>query len=146
MKKIIKQKRYNTETAQAMGRISYGDGGDFNHYEETLYRKLNGEFFLHGCGGARSKYAVEIGQSQWVGGEEIIPFTYVQAQNWVENNLSGDEYEQIFGEVEEGGERVTKAFSISKESAEKLKKMAAYRNMSMSALIEEMIMLSSKNI
>ena len=49
MKKIIKGKVYDTDTARELA--SWANGGnwrDFSHLEETLYRKKTGEYFLHG--------------------------------------------------------------------------------------------------
>ena len=66
MKKIIggngkPWRRYDTETAKAVGSRDNGlSYRDFNHVEETLYRKKTGEFFLHGEGGPMTKYAKQI--------------------------------------------------------------------------------------
>ena len=43
------QKKYDTETARAVA--DYANNGnwrDFTHFEETLYQKKTGEFFLYG--------------------------------------------------------------------------------------------------
>lgn len=102
MKKIINGKKYNTETAQRVGYWSNNYScRDFNYCEETLYKKRTGEFFLHGEGNAMSKYNVSCGQNSWCGGQEIIPVTESEAREWVETHLNADEYEEIFGEVEE---------------------------------------------
>lgn len=101
MRQIIKRKQYNTETARELGYDSYGSFNDFRNWCETLYRKQNGEYFLHGIGGPASKYAVSVGLSQWSGGEKIIPLTVNEAMTWAEEHLSADEYEGIFGEVAE---------------------------------------------
>lgn len=102
MKKIINGKKYDTNTAKEIGRyVSYGSWGDFRHYEETLYQKKTGEFFLWGKGGPMTKYAVAVDTNSWSGGESIIPLTLDGAKEWCEHNLTADEYEKIFGEVEE---------------------------------------------
>ena len=54
-----------------------------------------------GKGGAMSKYSHRIGQNEWSGGEEIIPLTVEEAQEWAERYLDADEYQQLFGEVKE---------------------------------------------
>ena len=104
MKKIIKGKTYNTETAQERG---YWDNGfssrDYKWYCETLYQKKTGEFFLHGEGGPASRYAEPIGNMR-TSGERIIPMTYEEASEWAERKLDGDSYEEIFGTIEEGTE------------------------------------------
>lgn len=102
MKKVINGKMYNTETAKKVG--SWGNEyyyNDFRWCAEELYKKKTGEFFLHGNGGAMSKYSVSCGQNSWSGGEEIIPMTDSEAKEWAEKHLDADEYEEIFGEVEE---------------------------------------------
>jgi hypothetical protein len=101
MKKIINGKKYDTDTAELVGEWDNGHYyTDFSWCSEALYRKRTGEFFLHGKGGARSRWC------EWVGncvcdGEGIIPLNITMAKEWAENNLSADEYEEIFGEVEE---------------------------------------------
>lgn len=102
MKKIINGKKYDTETAKKIGYWSNNyNCSDFNYCAETLYRKKNGEFFVHGEGNAMSKYSVSCGQNSWSGGQEIIPLTEEKAKRWAEKYLTGDEYEEIFGEVAE---------------------------------------------
>lgn len=102
MKKIIDGKKYDTETAKRLGFYSnYGSWRDFNHFEETLYQKKTGEFFLFGEGGPLTRYAESCGDNSFSGGSRIIPLTEEKAKAWVEKNLSADEYEALFGEVEE---------------------------------------------
>lgn len=102
MKKIINGRKYDTDTAVAVA--SYFSGSsyrDFNYVEETLYKKRTGEFFLYGEGGAMSRYSVSCGDNSWCGGEAIILMSEMAARAWVEAHCTGDEYEKIFGEVEE---------------------------------------------
>ncbi len=102
MEKIISGKRYDTNTAKQMGNASYsGSVTDYQWWEETLYLKLTGEFFIYGEGGPASKYSRLTGQNSWSGGEKIIPLTLPEAQEWGERHLDGDEYEEIFGAIEE---------------------------------------------
>ena len=101
MKKIIKGKKYDTETAKPVGSTSYSYPGDFQHWTETLYLKKTDELFIHGTGGALSKYSRSVGFNTVTGGEEIIPLTEKEAREWVEKYLTAEEYEEIFGEVEE---------------------------------------------
>ena len=101
MKKIINRKKYDTETAKELGGNSNGMGrGDFRYIAETLYQKKNGEFFLHGAGGAMTEYAESYADGRGFG-ERIIPITEEEARDWVEKNLDAEDYEEIFGEVEE---------------------------------------------
>ena len=92
---------YNTETAKEVGYWNNGcTRNDFNWCLETLYKKKTGEFFIYGEGGALSKYSEAIGNTL-IGGESIVPISYKEAQKWAEKNLYGEDYEKIFGEVEE---------------------------------------------
>ena len=100
MKKIINGKKYDTDTAKKIATHSRCHG-DFSDYSETLYLKKTGEFFLYGSGGPMSKYATPAGQNSWSGGSEIIPLSKEKAQKWAEKHLGVDEYETLFGEVEE---------------------------------------------
>ena len=107
MKKIINGKRYDTETAQLIGSASYSNRTDFRFWSEELYRKKTGEFFLYGEGGPASKYGRQIEQNTWSGGEQIIPLTLAEAQKWGEKYLDADEYEEVFGRIEEGKAQVS---------------------------------------
>lgn len=102
MKKVIDGAMYNTETARKLGGWSNTyNYRDFNYCEETLYRTKSGKFFIHGEGGAMSKYAQTISSNEWSGGEKIIPCTFDDARKWAEKHLSGDEYADIFGDPED---------------------------------------------
>ncbi len=102
MKKIINGRMYNTDTAK---RLCGADNGcscrDFSYWEEALYQKKTGEFFLYGEGGPMSKYSRSCGQNEWCGGYEIKPLSNEKAREWVELNATADEYIEIFGEVDE---------------------------------------------
>ena len=100
MKKILGGKKYDTETARMVGTYGNGSSG-FGACSETLYRKRTGEFFLYGEGGPMSKYGVAYGDNEWGYGEEIRPLTVDEAKAWAEKHLDADEYEEVFGEVEE---------------------------------------------
>ena len=101
MKKIINGKMYNTETANKLADYSYLYPSDFNYFEETLYKKKTGEFFLYGKGNAASKYAVSEGANSWSSGWDIIPISESKARLWMESCCNADEYIAVFGEPEE---------------------------------------------
>lgn len=139
MKRIINGKRYDTETAEELYSYSYSNRGDFHYFRETLYRKRTGEFFLYGVGGPASKYAQAIDMNSWSGGERLMPMTYAEAQQWAEKCLTGDEYEEIFGEVAEDDSRTTMSISLPTATAEKLKRMAGASGETMSAIVDRLI-------
>lgn len=136
MKKIINGKRYDTDTAKKMA-VWKNAGGwrDFDHIEETLYKKSTGEFFIFGEGGANTKYSVIEGSNSWTGGSRFMPLTYADAKEWAETHLDGDEFEAIFGEVEESSETVQTAFSAKAHEVELIKRKASEAGMNLSEYI-----------
>ena len=102
MKKIINGKKYDTDTATRVGHFHNGFfNSDFHYLEEDLYQKKTGEFFLCGEGGALTKYRCQVDGNMWGYGSEIIPLSIDEAKAWVEEHMSGNDYEDIFGEVDE---------------------------------------------
>lgn len=140
MKKIINGKRYDTDTAKECG-TAYSKLGrrDFGYWEETLYQKRTGEFFLYGEGGPASRYAVSAGQNSWSGGEKIIPLSAQNAMKWAEEHLEADEYERIFGEVTEDESKKVVTYSLPASTIEKVKRIAAEQGISLSEVVERAI-------
>ena len=119
MKRIIGGKRYNTESADLIGDWSASYSvSDFNYYEEELYRKKTGEFFLYGKGNGLSPYKERMADG-WTQGEKIIPLTLDEAKKWVEEKESADLYEELFiveEEVEENKDIISFLIPISLKS------------------------------
>lgn len=139
MKKIIRGRLYDTDKAKELGCDSYSNRRDFHYWEETLYKKRTGEFFLYGEGGPLSKYAEAVGLNEWSGGERIMPLSYAEAQEWAENHLSGDEYIDIFGEPEEDDAKQKITLSLSAAAIAKAKQEAAKAGITLSAYIDSLI-------
>lgn len=136
MKKIINGKLYDTETAKEIAERSHGEGPrDFHYYSETLYKKRTGEYFLYGYGGPMSRYARTVGQNQWSGGERIEPLSYDSAREWAEKNMDADDYMAEFGPVSEEGERITLSVSLDSATADRIRREAQEKGVSVSALI-----------
>ena len=137
MKKIINGKMYDTATAKRLGQAHGGGQSfrDFQYWEERLYQKRTGEFFLHGEGGPMTRYAEHIDQNNWSGGERIIPLSVKEAREWAEENLDADDYQEIFGEVSEDGGRTVLSVSLDAATADRIRKVAAEAGMSVSAMI-----------
>lgn len=138
MNKVINGRRYDTDTAREVGYATYSNPGDFNHWSETLYRKSTGEYFLYGEGGPMSRYATAIGQNQWSGGERIMPLTLGEAQKWAEQHLSADEYEKIFGAINEHDKKRLASFYLPEAAIEKIARSAASQGISKSEVIERL--------
>ena len=84
MRMRIGTKVYDTVTAKKIAdyESSYSKR-DFRYYEESLYQKKTGEYFLAGKGGPESKYREQVGISEWDNGQNIIPLTMEQAKEWL---------------------------------------------------------------
>lgn len=140
MKKIINGRRYDTDTAKAVGEYCFSNLTDFHHVEETLYRKKTGEFFLYGVGGPMSKYAERTSLNSWSGGAKIVPLTYEEAKQWGEDNLDGDEYEKVFGEVDESLEGMTVCYSLPAAVVALIKREAEKTGRTQGSLLADLIL------
>ena len=122
MKKIISGRRYDTKTARLVGYTSYSTPGSLDYWSEDLYKKKTGEYFLYGQGGPMSKYSRRTGENEWSFGRKIRPLSLDEAKAWAEKHLNGDEYEKIFGKVQEGKVQVSTWIEDSiKEEIDKLR-------------------------
>lgn len=130
---------YNTETAEQLAEWDNRRWGSFDACVETLYRKRNGEFFLYGHGGPRSAYAQPDGDGWMTGGHAIILLSEKKAREWAEEHLNGDEYEAIFGVVEEDESQATITISISANAMDYGQRAAAKRGISLPTLIETLL-------
>ena len=139
MKKIINGKVYDTTSAKEVGRYENGLPTDFDYIEEVLYRKRTGEFFLHGSGGARTKYATSVGGNSWAGGEKILPISYEEARQWAEEHLAAEAYEAAFGAVVEDDSKTTINLSLPVSLVERLKRDSSKAGMGLSAYVEQML-------
>lgn len=119
MKKIIKNRVYDTTTAREVGFRSNGETG-FDRVEETLYIKKTGEYFLYGHGGARTKYAVYDSCGGSSGSYKIIPMTYDEAREWVQDYLEADDYIAIFGNPEDENNTVIISIPLPKDMVERI--------------------------
>ena len=59
MVKVICKKTYNTEESEIVKKVTYGNFGDADGYEETLYVTKEGNYFIYTNGGVDSKLSVE---------------------------------------------------------------------------------------
>jgi hypothetical protein len=59
MKKIIRKREYDTETATLVKAYNFGVYGDPIGYSQNLYQTPEGLYFLHVCGGEESPYPTE---------------------------------------------------------------------------------------
>lgn len=140
MKKNINNKVYDTETAKRCYAWNNDlQPTDSKYIEESLYRKKNGEFFLHGRGGAMTKYCSWDGKTA-AEGERIIPLTFDEAQLWAEMHLTQKEYDALFGEPEEDGKTEVIPLRLSSAAVLKLRIEASRTGKTISDLLSDLIL------
>lgn len=76
MKKIICKVEYDTEKSELIAKKTFGDFGDKDGYEESLYVTENGKYFLYTNGGEESKYSKE----------DIVRMSAAKADEWRQAN------------------------------------------------------------
>lgn len=136
MRKIIKGKMYDTDTAKAVGEHEESYPSEFDYVCETLYRKKTGEYFIHGEGNAASRYAKSCGQSNWGPGQRIMPITYERARQWAEDNLEAEDYEAEFGEVAEDDSQVQLSCMVSAQAMALIRRKSQQDGMTIAAVVE----------
>lgn len=139
MKRYIKNKVYDTDTARFIGRIGYSNPGDLNYWSDNLYQKKTGEFFMFCEGGAMSKYSKQTGDNEWSGDWTIKPVNYDEAEKWAQINLDADTYEKYFVAQTDDDGKVQMGINVSKANAERLRKNSAKLGMGVSQYIESLI-------
>lgn len=128
MMKIIKGRKYNTETAREVGykveSAAYGD------VEKTLYCKRTGEYFL----AAVHSYTYEDGNPDY-----IKPLNAGEANEWAQEHLDAATYEAEFGAVLENEESVATTLNLPRSEYDKLKRLALNAGMPVSKYIAKVI-------
>ena len=97
MKTNVNNKTYDTENAKNLGNWQRGSRSERGYISETLYQNSDGEYFLHGEGGSRSRYAERSAPNTWIYGERIIPMDADEAQFWAETHLTENSFDKVFG-------------------------------------------------
>lgn len=136
MKKVINKKVYDTDKAKKIGDWDNGlYGNDINACAEALYRTKSGAYFLHGSGGANTKYATVTGSS-WGSGEKIIPLDEDTAKEWAGKHLPAEAFGSAF-------EHIPKSKCVSAilkaDQLEKLDRLRRETGKTISAIISDAV-------
>ena len=75
MKKIICKVEYDTEVSELIEKRTFGNFGDVDGYEESLYKTEGGKFFLYVNGGEESAHPEE----------NIVRMSAAKAEEWLNN-------------------------------------------------------------
>ena len=72
--------------------------------------------------------------------DAIEPLTYEEAREWAEEHLDADQYQSLFGLIdEEDNTRVPLSLSISAAAIEKARRAAAQQKITLAAYFESLI-------
>lgn len=112
MMKLIKGRKYNTDTATKLIEYKIGLGP-----KQVLFLKRTGEFFL------------------FIDDKKIVPLKNTEARDWVKGNAP-EMYDNIFSEDNEN-EKIDVHFMIEKSLLSKAKVVAVDESITLSALIEK---------
>ncbi len=116
MQKRIGRRVYNTEKAEYVGRNAGGYYGDPTGFEELMYKKGLGDFFLFVSGGPESQYP----------NEDLIPLDLEDAREWIERVRGGEIVAQFITEEDETSLKTEK--KATTETAAKPKKPASKKS------------------
>lgn len=148
MKKRIDTLMYDTDTAKEIAKYeSPYSKGDNEYYEEYLYKKRTGEFFLYGYGNAGSPYCERAYKDNaFTPGEKIIPLTFEEAKKWYDKAFNADEklaseevYNREFAIKNDDDPVIATTVRLHKSAKIKLQKLAQKQGISQSEVIENFI-------
>lgn len=139
MRKYINGNRYDTATAAELGTWENGSTPyDLNWVRETLYRTKAGLYFVHGEGGANTRYSKTLGENSWACGERIVTLTQDSAREWAEQHLDADQVDRAFP-AESPDQQQGISLTLPAEVLRKLDAAAAAANLNRSAYIRQLI-------
>lgn len=139
MQTTIANRHYDTDTAKALGNWQRGYTSDKGHISETLYVTEAGEYFLHGEGGPRSRYAQRVAPNTWGYGERIIPMTVEEAHDWAESHLTESAHDTAFKPEGELGNQTSITLKLRTATVEKLQKLAREQGVQPSELVDALL-------
>lgn len=91
---------YDTEKAEFIFRDVRNDGDNLFKVDESLYRTPSGRFFLHGEGGAGTRWAERV-PGGTAPGEGIRPLEDWEAEEYIESFGTPEDYERCFPKEKE---------------------------------------------
>lgn len=128
MKKIIRGRKYDTETARKVGckteQAQYGD------VDYALYRKRTGEYFVH----AEYDYPYDDGCPDY-----IKPLSADEANEWAQEHLNADVYDAEFGEIVDDDETISASINLPRKTYDKLRRLAVDAGEPMSKYMTKLI-------
>ena len=111
MKKVIKGKKLDTQTAKMVGTAMIDDNKDI---VETLYRTKSATYFIHNVYSKSTTGKLEVG-------EDIYLVSVNEAKEWAKKWLTQSEYDRCFGDID-SDQTVTITVNISAKAYNTLKR------------------------
>ena len=111
MKKVIKGKKLDTQTAKIVGTAMIDDNKDI---VETLYRTKSAAYFIHNVYSKSTTGKLEAG-------EDIYLVSADEAKAWAKKWLTQPEYDSFFGDID-SDKTVTITINISAKAYNALKR------------------------
>lgn len=82
MRKIIKGKLYNTETADKLANYVTGEG--YDRLRKTLYKTKKGAYFIHYFGGAATSYGKQLSYNLFTSDSGLILVDEDEAKEFID--------------------------------------------------------------
>ena len=140
MRKVIDGHVYDSDKAHEVGRWDNGKAhGDLDAVMEALHRTKSGLYFVHGEGGARSRYSRQDSLGVWTGGESVTPLPADDARRWAEEHLTGEECEAEWGTPDEGEGRVM-SVRVPESTYRAIRRAAADSGRTMGEVVADAVM------
>jgi hypothetical protein len=139
MKKAINNRIYDTEKARKVASWENTKylPNDAHYYEETLYQKKTGEYFLYGEGGGLSPYRETV-YGAWTDGEGIRTCTFDEARDWASEHMDSDDYLAEFEPDED--EKAILTIKISSKARDIGKQVALEQGTTLTKMIEDFLL------
>ena len=109
MKKVIKSKKLDTQTAKIVGTAMIDDDKDI---VETLYRTKSATYFIHNIYSKSTTGKLETG-------EDIYLVSANEAKEWAKKWLTQSEYDRCFGDID-SDQTVTITVNVSAKREKEL--------------------------
>ena len=139
MRMVLSNRVYDTDKARLVGEWVDIDPRGASRFVERLYRKRNGEHFLHGSGDPCARQSALPGRPTWRGSEWIQPLDYETGRRWAEGHLAREEYEAAFGTPAEGDGRAILCLSVSERADRLLERWCSRTGETKGAVVDHLV-------
>jgi hypothetical protein len=126
---VIRNRVYNTATTTKIADYTH------NGVTETLYRKKNGEYFVH----FYNEDADDTDKAGWHGKEKIVPYDFETARSWGMLRLDEGRFTELFAGEADATDITSITIRVSRDSLAKLRKTQSETGETMSRIVDRMV-------